>query len=208
MCYICIMPVIQTSDRIANVATRLLLTRGVRDMSLTDVAFDAGVTRVTVHRYCRDKKGLVRLVLQRVAGMFQKAAVEEKPDSIEAIDGRLHVLGQELALLPNEHFLARFDEIKRLYPDVYEEFRAAEREAINRIFDQVLAVVTKQQSLRAGINLEVLKTIFWASTVGLLEVPSLISSNVSLAEIFTTVSEVFRHGILKEVPRGGDHNAV
>jgi AcrR family transcriptional regulator len=186
----------------------VLLARGVRNMSLTDVAFEAGVTRVTVYRYCQNKKGLIRLVLQRVAGIFQKAAIEGKPDSIEAIDRRLNSLGQELARLPQGHLLVKFDEIKRLYPDVYDEFRAAEREAIDRIFDQVLAVVTQQQSLRAGINLDVLKTIFWASTVGLLEVPSLISSNVSLAEIFTTVSEVFRHGILKEASRGGDHDAV
>jgi AcrR family transcriptional regulator len=202
------MAVPQTGDRITNAALRMLLGRGVHSMSLADVAFEAGVTRVTVHRYCRDKKGLIRLVLQRIVGIFRKAAIEAESDSIDAIDARLSVLGQELAHLPNEHLLARFDEIKRLYPDMYEEFRAAEREAINRIFDQVLAMATRQQSLRAGINVEVLKTIFWASTVGLLEAPSLVSSNVSLAEIFTTVSEVFRHGILKEVPRGGDHDAA
>jgi hypothetical protein len=120
----------------------------------------------------------------------------------------LNSLGRELALLPKEHLLARFEEIKRLYPDAYEEFRVAQREAIDQIFYQVLAAATREQSLRIGINSEVLKTIFWASTVGLIEAPSLISSNVSLAEIFTTVSEVFRHGILKEAPREGDHDAV
>jgi AcrR family transcriptional regulator len=202
------MVVTNTADRIAGAALKLLLARGVRNTSLTDVAFETGVTRVTVHRHCGDKRGLIRLVLQRVAGIFQRAARQGEPDSIEAIDGRLHALGHALAELPNEHLLARFDEIKRLYPDVYKEFRVAEREAINRIFDQVLAVATKEHSLRVGINLDVLKTIFWASTVGLLEVPSLISSNVSLAEIFTTVSELFRHGILKDETRKGDDDGA
>ncbi len=177
-------------------------------MSLTDVAFEAGVTRVTVHRYCRDKKGLIRLALERVAGMFRKAAVGGVPESVEAMDERLNALGQELAVLPSTNLLACFEEIKRLYPDVYEEFRVAQREAIDGLFEQLLAVATQKESLRPGINMEVLKTIFWASTVGLLEVPSLISSNVSLAEIFTTVSEVFRHGILKEPAREGGGNAV
>jgi hypothetical protein len=31
---------------------------------------------------------------------------------------------------------------------------------------------------------------------------------VPLAEIFTTVSEVFRHGALKERPKEGGHDAV
>jgi AcrR family transcriptional regulator len=175
-----------------------MVTKGVRNTSLTDVAYEAGVTRVTVHRYCRDKKGLIRLALQHIVAIFQEAASEPVPDSIETIDNRLKVLGQQLALLPQGNLLARFEEIQRLYPDVYEEFRSGQREAIDGIFDQVIALAAGEQSLRPGVNVDVLKTIFLASTVGLLEVPSLVSSNVSLAEIFTTVSEVFRHGILKE----------
>jgi AcrR family transcriptional regulator len=202
------MSVSQTHDRIADAAMRLLLARGVQKMSLTDVAFEAGVTRVTVHRYCGDKKGLLRLVFQRIVTVFQKAAEGEETDSIEAIDGRLQELGRELELLPKEHLLARFEDIKRLYPDVYQDFRASQREAVDRIFYQVLTAATREQSLRAGVNLEVLRAIFWASAVGLIENPTLISSNVSLAEIFATVSEVFRHGILRERPREGDHDAV
>ena len=177
-------------------------------MSLTDVAFEAGVTRATVHRYCGDKKGLFQLVLQRIVAVFQKAADGEEADSIEAIDGRLKDLGRELALLPKEHLLARFEDIKRLYPDVYQDFRASQREAVDRIFYQVLTAATREQSLRTEINLEVLKAIFWASAVGLIENPTLISSDVPFAEIFTTVSEVFRHGALKERLKEGDHDAV
>jgi AcrR family transcriptional regulator len=201
------MPADQTQLRIADAGMKLLLSRGAQKMSLTDVAFEAGVTRVTVHRYCGDKKGLLRLVLQRIVAVFQRAADGEEADSIEVIDGRLRELGRELALLPKEHLLARFEEIKRLYPDVYQDFRAGQREAVDRIFYQVLTAATREQSLRSEINLEVLKAIFWASAVGLIENPTLISSDVSFAEIFTTVSEVFRHGALKKRPKEGDHDA-
>ncbi len=105
-------------------------------------------------------------------------------------------------LLPKEHLLARFEDIKRLYPDVHQEFRVAQREAIDQMFYQVLAAATREQSLREEINLEVLKAVFWASVVSLIEAPSLIASNVSMAEIFTTVSEVFRHGILQGSTKG------
>jgi AcrR family transcriptional regulator len=198
----------QTADRITDAALNILLARGVRKLSLTDVAFEAGVTRVTVHRYCRDKKGLIRLVFQRIAAIFQASADGGVADSIEAVDSRLNELGRALALLPKEHLLARFEDIKRLYPDVYQEFRDLQQDAFNRIFDQALAAATREQSLRKEINMEILKAIFWASTVSLIETPTLISSNVSLAEIFTTVSEVFRHGILKATPREGNHDAV
>ena len=187
---------------------KTLLLRGAQKMSLTDVAFEAGVTRATVHRYCGDKKGLFRLVFQRIVAVFQKAADGKDADSIEAIDGRLKELGRELALLPKGHLLARFEDIRRLYPDVYQEFCVGRQEAVDRIFYQVLAAATREQSLRPEINVEVLKAIFWASAVGLIENPTLVSSDVPFAEIFTTVSEVFRHGALKERPKEGDDDAA
>jgi AcrR family transcriptional regulator len=191
------MAIAETSSRITHACLRLLVTKGARNTSLTDVAYEAGVTRVTVHRHCRDKKGLIRLALRHIVAVFQEAASEPLPSSIEAFDDRLKALGQQLASLPQGNLLARFEEIQRLYPDVYEEFRSGQRAAIDGIFEQVIALAAGEQALRPGVNVDVLKTIFLASTVGLLEVPSLISSNVSLAEIFTTVSEVFRNGILK-----------
>jgi AcrR family transcriptional regulator len=198
----------KTRSRIAEVALKVLLERGTQKMSLTDVAYEAGVTRVTVHRYCGDKKGLLRLVFEQIVETFRKAAEGQDSDSIETIEGRLKELGEELARLPKEHLLARFEEIKRLYPDVYDEFRAGQRDAVDRIFYQVLAAATRDQSLRTEINLEVLKAIFWASAVGLIENPVLISSGVSLAEIFTTVSQVFRRGALKERPKEGGRDAI
>lgn len=202
------MPLPETPNRIADAALNLLLARGVQKMNLTDVAFKAGVTRVTVYRYCGDKKGLLQLVLRSIVAIFRKAGDGGQSDSIETIDSRLKKLGEELAQLPKEHLLARFEEIRRLHPDVYDEFRAEQREAVDRIFYQVLAAATREQSLRPEINLEVLKAIFWASAVGLIENPMLISSDISLAEIFTTVSEVFRHGALKQTTKDGCHDGA
>jgi hypothetical protein len=44
--------------------------------------------------------------------------------------------------------------------------------------------------------------------VGLIENPTLISAGVPLAEVFTTVTEVFRNGILKTVPNGDQQYAT
>jgi hypothetical protein len=43
--------------------------------------------------------------------------------------------------------------------------------------------------------------------VGLIENPALVSSNVSLAEVFATVTTVFRHGILKDSAGATDHGS-
>ena len=194
-----------TLSRITDAALALILAQGVKKTDLAEVAARAAVTRVTVYRYCGNKQGMVRAVCLRIAAVFQRAAEGRPIDSIRDIDARLNRLGEELSGMPTGDLLARLEEIHRLYPEVYAEFRALRQAAVDGIFQQALSAATRERSLREGLNLEVLKAIFWAAVVGLIENPALVSSNISLAEIFTTVTAVFRHGILKGAAEGEGH---
>lgn len=194
------MSVDATLERITTAAATLFLTQGVRKTDLSEVAAQAGVARITIYRYCRGKEGLVRAVCLRIAGIFQRATKIEETESSDGLERRLQRLGEELRTLPKENLLARLEEIHRLYPEAYTEFQTTRQAAVDTLFQQALDVAAREQNLREGINREVLKAIFWASVVGLIENPTLISSNVSLAEIYATVTEVFRHGILKCPP--------
>jgi AcrR family transcriptional regulator len=200
------MAIDNTYERIVTAAIRLILIQGVRKTSLADIAQEAGVTRVTVYRYCGDKKGLLRGVCQRIASIFQRAADGKACDSVRDVDLRLNNLGKELSMLPQGNLLARLDEINRLHPDVHEEFRAARQDAVDRLFQQALMAATQECALRDGLNLHVLKAIFLAAVMGLIENPAIISSNVSLTEVFATVTEVFRHGILKDSAEGATND--
>ena len=195
-----------TLARITVAALELILAQGVKKTDLAQVAARAAVTRVTVYRYCGNKQGLVRAVCLRMAAIFRRAAEGRPTDSVRDIDLRLKRLGEELSEMPKGDLLVRLEEIQRLYPDVYAEFRALRQAAVDGIFQQALAAATRERSLRKGLNQEVLKAIFWAAVVGLIENPALVSSNISLAEIFTTVTEVFRHGILKSAAEGEGHD--
>ena len=194
-----------TSGRILLSALECFLRQGVRKTNLTEVAFEAGVTRVTVYRCFGDKEGLVRAVCLQLAGLFRQAAETAPDDSVLSVDQRLTRLGEELGQLPSGNLLARLEEIRRLYPNVYEEFRRVRQSAIDAIFEHALAVARREGVLREGLNPEVLRIIFWTSVVGLIENPALITSNVALAEICTTVTEVFRHGILKPEEKEAAH---
>jgi AcrR family transcriptional regulator len=199
------MSVDNTSERILHAALGCFLRQGVRKTNLAEVAFEAGVTRVTVYRCFGDKRGLVQAVCRQLAAHFRQAAQSAPDDSVPSIDQRLADLGSELRQLPAGNLLARLDEIRRLYPDVYEEYRQSRESAVNAIFEHALAVSRRAGLLREELNPEVLRIIFWSSVVGLIENPALISSNVPLSEICTTVTEVFRHGILKAQQEGAAH---
>ena len=63
------MSVDETNERIVFAALTAFLKQGVKRSSLTDVAYEAGVTRITVYRYFGDKQGLVEAVCRHVAGI-------------------------------------------------------------------------------------------------------------------------------------------
>lgn len=191
-----------SQERILQAATRLFLEQSVRKTSAEEVAFQAGVTRVTVYRYFTDKKGLVRAVSQRIGAIFQRAAKASRGRSIDEIDACLNQLGRELSELGSGNTFALFDEVHRLYPDVYEEFRQTREAAIDTILQQALAAAKRDGSLRKGLNQEVVRAVFVSGVVRLIETPSLISVSVPPEEIVSTVTMVFRHGILTEKAKG------
>jgi AcrR family transcriptional regulator len=188
---------VNTCDRIVLAALTVFLEQGIKRSNLTDVAFRAGVTRITVYRYFGDKKRLVRGACLSIAAIFKRVADQGPADSVQAMNDRLNHLGMELSRLPRGNLLAMLEEVSTLYGDVYDEFRSLRQAALDGIFEQAMNAAMQDGTLRAGLNPEVLKAIFWSSIMGLIENPTLISSNVSLSEIFTTVTEVFRYGILK-----------
>ena len=125
-----------SQERILQAAVKLFLEQSVRKTSAEEVAFQAGVTRVTVYRYLTDKKGLVRAVCSRLASIFERAAEVSRGRSIDEIDACLNQLGTELSAFAPGNQFALFDEIHRLYPEVFEGFRVARETAIDIVFQQ------------------------------------------------------------------------
>jgi AcrR family transcriptional regulator len=191
-----------STERILQAAIRLFLERTVKKTSAEEVAFQAGVTRVTVYRYFTDKKGLVHAVCRRIASLFDQAAADSRGRSIDEIDAVLNRLGREFSGLPPGNLFALLDEVHRLYPDVYEQFRAAREAAIDELFREALSAAQRDGVLRPGLNLEVVRAVFLYGVVRLIETPSLISSRVAPEDIVATVTMVFRRGILQDQPSG------
>jgi AcrR family transcriptional regulator len=187
-----------TADRIAKAALELFLQTGVRRTSVDEVAKHAGMTRITVYRYFSDKQGLVAACCERLSGIFERAAGRCRGKTMEEIDECLAQLGKELSELPPGNLLACLEEIHRLYPDIHEQYRAARENAHDALFRQVLMAAKREGALRSDLNMHVVRAVFQAAVMRLIENPGLISSNVSLSDVFATVTSVFRHGILRQ----------
>ena len=189
-----------TLDRIVLAALRLFMAQGIKRTSIEEIAREAGVTRVTIYRYCADKRELVRAAFLRSETVFRYAlrALEDCPDA-DPTD-ILNQIGQSIAALPTGDLPARLEEMERLYPDVYATFQQARLETQGELFSRLFDLSDQRGILRPGLNRDVARAIMWEILVHVLRSSKLTSLGLSNLDLFNAVSDIILHGIITNAP--------
>lgn len=187
---------IDTNERIIHAAIELFISQGLRKTSMEEVAHHAGVSRVTIYRYYNDRKELVRTVIMRAADVFRRireSVTNETPKNPAILK---NLFQEELGKISNISFLGKFDELRRVYPDLYDEYRAIRKDALDIIFEQLLMTLKRDGLLRKGINETVLRYLFFDTIVNAIENTKFSGLNIPREQIIGTIHEVFLHGII------------
>jgi AcrR family transcriptional regulator len=186
-----------TREKILLSALALFSERGIAKTSLTEVAYHAGVTRVTVYRHFAEKKGLVREVFLRVEQVFQKGLTDLKQNPHTNSQEVLDRIGGSLSALPSGDAAARMDELMRLYPDVYGEVQQVRVVTLNGLFEHLFARAERGKMLRPGLNRRMVQAIFWELVINFFDNPKFKSLGLSDAELFRALTDLFLYGIFK-----------
>jgi AcrR family transcriptional regulator len=185
-----------TSERIMRAATGLFVEQGIKKTSLEEIAHRAGVTRVTVYRHFGDKESLVRDMFSEAAEVFEDIRDSLSGGALQDLFSVFNGLRAGLSKYGDVSFVGRFDELRRVYPGIYEEYRAKRKAAFDGVFDVVLKTVKKRGLLRKGINETVLRVVFFDAIVNIIENPDMAGYNMSREEIFGTIRTVLLFGII------------
>jgi AcrR family transcriptional regulator len=188
----------KTRIKILSAALNLLLQQGIKKTTLGEVAYQAGVTRVTVYRYFADKRTLVHDSLMTIPAALTKLDSVMTGEGHHDVDSDLARLADAFASFPSGDLPSLLDETRRLYPDIWKEFHCRRTAAIQAIFDLLFANLTSAGKLRPGLNRAIVQAFFMSSVVKVLDDPSLVSMGLSASEVFDTVKTIFLHGVLKE----------
>lgn len=186
----------ETNERIMRAAGELFIAQGIRKTSLEEIAQRAGVSRMTIYRYHGDKKGLVRHMFESAAKVFERVRASMKKGAPEDILGVLGQFQSGLGRMSSASFIGRFDELSRVYPDIYEEYRAKRKAALDSVFGTVLKTLKQRGMLRPGINETVLRAVFFDAIVNIVENPEVAGTKLPREEIFRTIREVLLFGII------------
>lgn len=188
----------ETRERIILAALQLFLTRGIKKTAVSEIADQAGVTRVTAYRYFGDKKSLVRAAFMRPVAVFQQIQATIVQGQGQPIAAYLDSVGAGLAALPQGDLPTRLDELQRLYPDIANEFHTTRMNVVKDIFDRLFAAAREQGILRADINQEIVEIVFIEAAANALQNPRLVSLNLSSTEIYNNIKNIFLYGILRQ----------
>jgi AcrR family transcriptional regulator len=187
----------QTREKIILSALTVFSERGIRKTSVNEVAHHAGVTRVTVYRYFPQKKDLVREAFLSVEHVFQDGLTDLKQNPKADWESVLNQIGEGLSALPRDDAFARFDELKRLYPDVYKSIQEVRVVTLNGICEHLSTMAKRQGLLRPGLNRPVVQAVFWELVVNFFDNPRFKSLGLSDAELYHTMTDILLHGILR-----------
>jgi AcrR family transcriptional regulator len=188
----------ETQEQIIRAALLCILQGGVKKTTMEDVADQAGVTRMTLYRYFKNKKKLVQAAFLHIVGIFEGVQQKILTDQQHDVEAYVDEIEQGLAELPQGDLPARLVELGRVYPAIFEEVHERRITAVTEIFNHLFTVAREQGILRPDLNQEIVKAYFMESVMNLIENPQLVSRSHSSAEIFATVKSIFLYGILKE----------
>jgi len=188
-----------TRQRILLAARDLLVARGVRRVSMDDVAAAAGVTRQTVYRYFGDRESLVRGAFLHLAESLDAVVADLGGQAQPDVDAFLSRIGEVVGALPTG-LQAAMAELEKAHPEAYAEVRGRERRAIGALFDLLYSGAEAQGRIRPGLKRPVVETLFWEVVTGFFDYPALQAQGLSPAEVFRTIVDVLLNGILVEAP--------
>ncbi len=186
----------QTREKILLSALTLFSQRGISRTSVNEIAYHAGVTRVTVYRHFSNKKELVLAAFLRVEQVFEKALADLKQNP-QANLKVLDQIGEGLSTLPPGDVFARVDELKRLYPDAYSSVQEVRVATLNGIFELFFVMAKRQGLLRPGLNRAIVQAVFWEMAINLFDNPRFKIIGLSDAELYHALTDLLLHGVLK-----------
>lgn len=184
-----------TRQRILLAARDLLATRGVRRVSMDEVAQAAGVTRVTVYRYFDDRKALVRAAFLHLADELDALVADSGEQEHPDVDALLARIGDMMTALPAGLQTAQA-ELQRAYPEVHAEVLERERRVIAALFDRLYSGAEAQGRIRPGLRRPVVEMLFWKVVTGFLDYHALQDQGLSPVEVYRTIVDVLLNGML------------
>lgn len=188
-----------TQAKIVTTALDLYLAHGIKKTTIEDVSERCGVTRATVYRYFKDKKDLVRAGFMYMVDVIRDAIEDlDRHKNYNTLESAERVV-QAITQLPRGDIPARVNELKLLYPDVFDVYREARLSSIRTIYKHVFDKAKREGLLSPSeVNWDLMPAILSEATLYITESPLVLSHGIAFREIYTAMIDLMLYGVMSK----------
>ncbi len=146
-------------EQIVKKASILFNKYGIRSITMDDISHEMGISKKTLYEHIQDKKDLVTKVINFELGEKEKAFRQIPEKGLNAVEELLEVNRVILELI-KEYNPAKFRDLKKYYPDIYDSVRKTQRD---RMFQSMIRNIRKgkaQGLYRDDVDEEVIAKLY------------------------------------------------
>ena len=179
--------------RILEAASDAFSQKGIKSVRMDDIAQSLNISKRTLYELFPDKHTLISEAVHMMHDRHKRAYEEIFRSSANNFEALLNVYKQVRHHIENTSVVF-LDDIKRLYPDIFEQYRHNEKEAV-KSFAGVVSKAQQEGMVLPRINSEVAATIFFITMHNLKQSEAFFPSQHSRLEIFDGAFLNFVRGI-------------
>ncbi|MDR1984512.1 MAG: TetR/AcrR family transcriptional regulator [Prevotellaceae bacterium] len=187
-------------DKIIDIARELFLQRGIRSVTMDEIATEAGISKRTLYEMFANKEDLLSKLTEYIWDEHRDIVKNIIDATPSCLIGILNIL--KYATEENKHKIEAkskecfFIDLKKFYPKIVEKNKER-RDLYFSFMAQHLKKGVEQQTVRNDLNLDLVSTLFIAQIEGINNIIKSIQQFDS-QEIFTTLILSFCRGISTE----------
>jgi AcrR family transcriptional regulator len=180
-------------ERIIESASALFFQRGVKSMTMSDIANELGISKRTLYEVFRDKEDLLEHCINARYVKAKEAFRSLTEQSDDVIDSLMQIYVRNLSEMRTTHRLVMYD-LKKYHPDLYKKVEQRHKENVY-ILLPLLEKGVKQGLIHEDINLEIIIWLVSSQIRALMLGEYFPMEKYSTDEFFRTIMLNFIRGI-------------
>ncbi|GHT64800.1 TetR family transcriptional regulator [Bacteroidia bacterium] len=190
----------ELKDRIIENATTLFFQKGIRSITMSDIANEMGISKRTLYEVFRDKEELLEECVNYHMGKADREIKQMTEDSKNVVDALMLIYAKHLREAKDVNKSVIHD-LKKYHSHIYEKIECRQKEGVNT-FMPLFQRGREQGLLRDDVNFEILLWLLKSQFKALMEDNYIPTDKYSADEFIRAIILNFIRGI--STPMGNE----
>ncbi|MDR1527383.1 MAG: TetR/AcrR family transcriptional regulator [Dysgonamonadaceae bacterium] len=184
----------ELKDRIVQAASTLFFNRGVKSMTMSDIANELGISKRTLYEVFRDKEELIATCVQTHLERVDQEIDTMVTNSQDVIDTLMRLYAKSLQNVQNTQKSVMHD-LKKYHASIYRKIECRQKDGL-LVFMPLFNQGIKQGLIRDDVNFEILTWLLKAQFKALMDDEYIPTDKYPIEEFMQVIILNFIRGIV------------